>query len=116
MAASAFESAMFSSSEYSAIPRIHSTSAPAQNVSPSLWSTTARAERSTRATVAVSSAISAASNAFLRSGRAMVMREMPRESVLSVTVSLIARTLDATDASLRPGAEHRRLRGVARGR
>src|ERR1700694_309926 len=76
------------------MPRIHSMSAPAQNVSPALWSTTAREERSTRRTVAVSSAISVASNAFFRSGREMVMRETPRDSELSVTVSLIARTLD----------------------
>jgi len=48
--------------------------------------------------------------------RAMAMREMPRDCVLSVTVSAIARTLDAMDANLRPGRNIPRLCGVARGR
>src|SRR2546422_690639 len=76
---------MFWSSEYSAMPRIQSMSAPAQNVSPSVCSTTALVDRSILPIAEVSSAIRAASNAFLRSGRAITRRATPLSSVPSRT-------------------------------
>src|SRR6201987_2771307 len=61
--------------------RIQSTSAPAEKLSPSPASTTARA-RATPTNASASSAMSAASNALRRSGRASVMRRTsPSRSV-----------------------------------
>src|SRR3954451_13479149 len=78
---SAFASATFSSYERPTDERIQSTSAPAEKLGPSPASTTARA-RPTATNASASSAISAASNAFRRSGRAMVMRRTsPSRSV-----------------------------------
>ena len=73
IARSAFASATFSSYERSTEERIQSTSAPAEKLGPSPPRTTARA-RPTPTNASASSAISAASNAFRRSGRASVMR------------------------------------------
>src|SRR5919108_3392247 len=71
--------------------RCHSTSAPAQKLSPSPERTTARASP-TSANASVSSAISAASNALRRSGRASVMRRTgPSRSTRS---ALMARSLE----------------------
>src|SRR4029079_3348411 len=81
IARSAFASATFSSYERSTEERIQSTSAPAEKLGPSPPSTTARA-RPTATNASASSAMSAASNAFRRSGRAMVMRRTsPSRSV-----------------------------------
>src|SRR5438874_6141182 len=81
IARSAFASATFSSYERSTEERIQSTSAPAEKLGPSPPRTTARA-RPTPTNASASSAISAASNAFRRSGRASVMRRTsPSRSV-----------------------------------
>ena len=69
----AFASATLSSKERSTDERIQSTSAPAEKLGPSPASTTARA-RPTSTKASASSAISAASNALRRSGRASVTR------------------------------------------
>ena len=89
--ASAPESARFSSRLKSAIERIHPRSAPAQNVSPSLASTTQRASAGTPSTAFVSWAMTSASNAFFRSGRAIVIRATRRSSIALRTTSAIGR-------------------------
>src|SRR5205823_12605498 len=94
IAPSARESAMFSASVKSATPRSQPMSAPAQKASPSLARTTARVAGSIFSTNAVSSATSAPSNAFLRSGRARV-RRATCVGVVSKRTLLITRTLDA---------------------
>ena len=81
MARSAFASATFSSYERSTEERIQSTSAPAEKLGPSPARTTARA-RPTPTNASASSAMSAASNAFRRSGRVNVIRRTsPSRSV-----------------------------------
>src|SRR6266566_7411189 len=68
--------------------RCQSTSAPAQKLSPSPASTTARAS-STSAKDSVSSPISSASKAFRRSGRARVIRSSaPSRSIRSPVMRL----------------------------
>jgi len=64
-----------------AIERIHTRSAPAQNVSPSLASTTQRASPGVALTALVSWAMSSASKAFFRSARAIVIRATRRSSI-----------------------------------
>ena len=100
--ARARESATFSSRLKSAIPRIQSMSAPAQNVSPSLWRTTARAAGSIPRIAEVRSAMSSASKAFFRSGRSSVIRTTRRAS-----------TSERTAVTHAPGrAAARRTRGA----
>ena len=71
-------------SERSTEERIQSTSAPAEKLGPSPASTTARA-RPTSTNASASSAISAASNALRRSGRASVIRRTsPSRSIAEV--------------------------------
>ena len=80
-------SATFSSKPRSTDERIHSTSAPAENDGPSPVSSTARTSEPIPANAPVSSSISAASNAFRRSGRAIAMRS--REPSRSTRTTLI---------------------------